>query len=180
MALPNSGPISLEDIRAEFGGTGAIDLFDYYRGGANVLDHIDNQSIPTSGPISLFDFRGTSALPEPLYQQPASVGPTNGDTASASRAFGQEVVVTFYSTDIFPGNYRVRISLTTGGPSPITVNTSPQTITVPAGSVVQAVLDYTGLIGEVTDQGPSIVFEIGGVSFGTLDTVYFGEGLGGP
>lgn len=62
MALPR-GPdqqISMNDLQAEFGGsTSNIDLFDYYRNGANVPDNPGNANVPTSGEISLQDFYGS-------------------------------------------------------------------------------------------------------------------------
>lgn len=52
MALPNSGPISLQDIEDEFGGTGSISISEYYGAASGV---------PASGTISISDFYGTSA-----------------------------------------------------------------------------------------------------------------------
>ena len=52
MALPASGPISLDDIQTEFGGTNPIGLSEYYSAAAGV---------PASGEISIADFYGTSA-----------------------------------------------------------------------------------------------------------------------
>lgn len=60
MALPSSGPISFEDIQAEFGGTNPISLSEYYRGGGRVPDTAANASIPMSGSISLSDFYDAS------------------------------------------------------------------------------------------------------------------------
>lgn len=59
MALPESGPISLGDIQAEFGGTNPVTLEEYYKGGAYVLDSDYAPNVPTSGPISLSDFYGS-------------------------------------------------------------------------------------------------------------------------
>lgn len=53
MALPSSGPISLEMIRLTYGGSLPARLTDYYRGGPHVPDTPSNASVPTSGPISL-------------------------------------------------------------------------------------------------------------------------------
>jgi hypothetical protein len=59
MALPSSGPLSLAQIQAEFGGTVPPDLLNYYRGGPNVPDIPQNLSIPTSGSIDILNFYGT-------------------------------------------------------------------------------------------------------------------------
>jgi hypothetical protein len=58
MTLPLSGPISLGDIQAEFGGTDPIGLKEYYKGGAYVLYTDYAPNVPTSGPISLRNFYG--------------------------------------------------------------------------------------------------------------------------
>ena len=58
MTLPTSGPISLRDIQAEFGGPTPIRLENYYRGGVYVLTTDYAPNVPTSGAISLEDFYG--------------------------------------------------------------------------------------------------------------------------
>jgi hypothetical protein len=58
MALPLTGPISLADIQAEFGGSVPVSLSDYYKGGAYVLNTDYAPNVPTSGTISLSDFYG--------------------------------------------------------------------------------------------------------------------------
>jgi hypothetical protein len=58
MALPLSGPISLSDIQAEFGGTNPINLSEYYKGGAYVLNTDYAPNVPRSGTISITDFYG--------------------------------------------------------------------------------------------------------------------------
>jgi hypothetical protein len=58
MPLPSSGPISLSDIQAEFGGTNPISLSEYYKGGAYVLTTDYAPNVPTSGTISLSNFYG--------------------------------------------------------------------------------------------------------------------------
>ena len=61
MVLQVSGPISLADIQAEFGGTTPTSIDEYYRGGAFVPDTAANAGIPTSGLIRLTDFYGGDA-----------------------------------------------------------------------------------------------------------------------
>jgi hypothetical protein len=58
MALPESGPLSLSDIQAEFGGTNPISLSEYYKGGAFVLNTDYAPNVPTSGTIKISDFYG--------------------------------------------------------------------------------------------------------------------------
>ena len=49
MVLPTTGPLSLQDIQDEFGGTSPISLSEYYAIGKN---------IPASGTVSIQDFYG--------------------------------------------------------------------------------------------------------------------------
>ena len=58
MALPSSGPLSLTDIQAEFGGTNPISISEYYKGGAFVLTTDFAPNVPTSGTINISDFYG--------------------------------------------------------------------------------------------------------------------------
>jgi hypothetical protein len=63
MTLPVSGPISLLDIQAEFGGpANPISLSNYYKNGpyVTVLSYAPN--VPTSGPIALSNFYGARKL----------------------------------------------------------------------------------------------------------------------
>lgn len=60
MTLQGSGTISINDIRAEFGGTNPASLNQYYRGGSFVPNTSVNSGVPTSGPIALEDFYGAS------------------------------------------------------------------------------------------------------------------------
>lgn len=64
MALPTSPPISLNQIKSEFGATGTRSLTEFYRGGAFVPNIPANSGVPTSGAISLLDFLGaTNQIP---------------------------------------------------------------------------------------------------------------------
>ncbi|WP_164260776.1 hypothetical protein [Stenotrophomonas maltophilia] len=56
MALPGSGPISWEMIRAEFGGGYPIYASQYYRGAGLVPDVPANYGVPTSGPLYASQF----------------------------------------------------------------------------------------------------------------------------
>ena len=58
MALPLSGPISLLDIQAEFGGPTPINLENYYKNGQYVTQYSYSPNVPEEGPISLSDFYG--------------------------------------------------------------------------------------------------------------------------
>jgi hypothetical protein len=64
MTLPTSGPLSLNDIKGEFGGPSAPSLGDYYAGGAYVPAGTTgtNGAVPSSGAISISNFYGTSAV----------------------------------------------------------------------------------------------------------------------
>jgi hypothetical protein len=64
MALPTSGPLSLNDIKGEFGGPTSPSLGDYYAGGTYVPAGTSgtNGPVPSSGPISISNFYGTSSI----------------------------------------------------------------------------------------------------------------------
>jgi len=55
-AIPSSGPISLSDFAAEFGGTVPHSLSEYYRDGGNVPSN--NTNVPTSGVFRFGNMRG--------------------------------------------------------------------------------------------------------------------------
>ena len=56
MALPDSGQISISQLRTNFGGSAPDGLGEYYRAGANVPDNALNVAVPSVGAISLSDF----------------------------------------------------------------------------------------------------------------------------
>lgn len=62
MPLPSSGPLSLNDIQTEFGGSNPISLSEYYAGGGLVPAGTTgtNGAVPSSGTISISNFYGTS------------------------------------------------------------------------------------------------------------------------
>lgn len=58
MSIPTTGPVSLEEISSEFGGTPPHSLSEYYRNNVNVTNTPANGSVPASGTISLRSFYG--------------------------------------------------------------------------------------------------------------------------
>lgn len=91
MTLPSSGPISLQQIQAEFGGNAPIAITEYYGVAPGV---------PTSGPISLADFYGKSATP--LYAF-TPVYPNSGNgTATAGNGMPIDYTPAEYGTVIWP------------------------------------------------------------------------------
>lgn len=83
MALPSSPPISLNDIKTEFGATGTRSLTEFYRGGAFVPNTSANSGVPTSGAISLLDFLGASASPVIQLSNGSASGATSNISGSA-------------------------------------------------------------------------------------------------
>lgn len=61
MACPSSYPITLADVRAEFGGAAGTPLGSYLRGGSYVPNIPANSGVPTSKPITLGNLLGASA-----------------------------------------------------------------------------------------------------------------------
>ena len=68
MPLPSSGPLSLNDIQTEFGGTNPIGMNEYYAGGGLVPAGTTGTfgAVPSSGALSVQNFYGTSQTP-PAY-----------------------------------------------------------------------------------------------------------------
>jgi len=96
MALPSSGTITWEMIRAEFGGGYPIYMSQYYRGGGRVPDVSQNSRIPTSGAIGAWHFYGATnsslvLTPKNVYTErfraepaPGSAGLSGSCTASGA------------------------------------------------------------------------------------------------
>ena len=61
MALQTSGPISIGNLKTEFGDTGSSSLSEFYRGGSLVPNTGTNAGVPTSGLIKLSNFYGAAA-----------------------------------------------------------------------------------------------------------------------
>jgi len=106
MTLPASGPISLSDIRSEFGGSGATSLGDYYKGSsggnsfirAKAANNLGNDlapNVPSSSAISFSQFFGA----ERAYEYPVT---TNTVNQNASTIFG---------SDYSGSDYKKRISV---------------------------------------------------------------------
>jgi hypothetical protein len=68
MTLPASGPLSLNDIQTEFGGTNPIGMNEYYAGGGLVPAGTTGTygAVPSSGALSVQNFYGTSQF-IPIY-----------------------------------------------------------------------------------------------------------------
>lgn len=75
MALPSSGPLSLNDIQVEFGGSNPIELNEYYGAAAG---------IPTSGAIGIDDFYGASSAPSVVETAQSTTG---SKTITLSQAY---------------------------------------------------------------------------------------------
>lgn len=80
MTLPATPPITMAQVRAEFGGTaGVTKLSAYVRGGAYVPNIAANSSVPTSVPIRLNQLCGATsyyavAAPASLYKDRNTAG----------------------------------------------------------------------------------------------------------
>lgn len=136
MALPTSGPLSLANIQAEFGGSNPISLSEYYAGGGLVPSGTSgtNGPVPSSGTISISNFYGTSNVTVQLSNQNiSSVGAgtrTAGYRLNLSGDVEQLVQATY--TDIGDwitpksaagANYEARATLVSGSIASGTLNT---------------------------------------------------------
>ena len=79
MALQSSGPISIGNLRSEFGGSGSTSLSEFYRGSTYTKKVSgNNTSVPTSGTISLDDFHGAEEMRYVTYDIQAGGGAGGG------------------------------------------------------------------------------------------------------
>lgn len=60
MALPASGPITLERVQIEFGGSNPISMSEYYRNGPYMTDN--NTGVPTNGLIAMSKLQGAERI----------------------------------------------------------------------------------------------------------------------
>ena len=104
MALPTSGPISLNDIQTEFGGANPISLSEYYAGGFIVPAGTSgtNGAVPSSGQISLSNFYGTALTASITNLYISSIG------------FGTQ-----YGYYFVTGGGKIQYSTQSGGINPI-------------------------------------------------------------
>ena len=113
MALQSSGPISLDDLQTEFGGTNPIGIDEYYRGGGLVPDTPTNSGVPTTGAIAFDDFYGASAVtadvtPDTISWTPNIVlGPGNDMSSTTITGINQTITIDFTAT-ILVGLIRTR------------------------------------------------------------------------
>lgn len=89
MALQTTGPISLDDIQTEFGGTNPISISEYYGEGG----------VPSSGTISIGDFYGASSTQTFEIREFISHKPTFGSAIFIDISFlttpeeGEKIIV---------------------------------------------------------------------------------------
>lgn len=93
MALPSSGPLSLNDIQTEFGGTNPIGINEYYAGGSYVPSGTSGTygAVPSSGAISIKNFYGTSKA-VPVY---VALNNYNGAGGSDTVAYANSIAGPF-------------------------------------------------------------------------------------
>lgn len=111
MALPVSGPISWEMIRAEFGGGYPIQISQYYRGGGLVPDVAANANVPASGAIGAQHFYGAAkATPFQASLSPRTLVAHWPNSTSGTLRGGFSIVCSGGT-----GNYSVVSRAATGG-----------------------------------------------------------------
>jgi hypothetical protein len=182
MPLPLSGPLTLAQIQAEFGGTNPIGLNEYYRGGIFVSSGIpQNANVPTSGTISLSNFYG--AQKAFTFTLTIASNTTNYNLSTSMTAAG------WNGTD--PVVATVTIN---SGVSVLSNNTATPAFTVPSlptGSAVSIINNGTiaglrGLGGRWGSSGANSAGKPGGVALQiaspvtlTNNNIISGGGAGG-
>ncbi len=137
MPLPSSGPLSLNDIQTEFGGTNPISLSEYYAGGSFVPAGTTGTygAVPSSGAISIRNFYGTSNVVISISNETISAlsfAPDNATAAYRLNSNGQvESLVNGSPTTLeqwctptsAAGNYEARVTVNSGALSSGTTGT---------------------------------------------------------
>lgn len=155
MPLPSSGPLSLNDIQTEFGGTNPISINEYYAGGSFVPAGTSgtNGPVPSSGTISISNFYGTSNVVISISNQNIIDGTGGARTATAgyrltSGGQAQSLInTTFTNLEQWctptsqAGNYEARVTVNIGALSSGTTGTwvalsttQTWTLVVPVGN----------------------------------------------
>jgi hypothetical protein len=116
MALPATPPISMAQVRAEFGGTTSTPLSAYVRGGAYVPNTPANSGVPTSTPIRLAQLCGATALgpltatASPLSLYGTRATPGTATTPSCTCAVANSVGSLSYSWVRVSGDTGINVS----------------------------------------------------------------------
>jgi hypothetical protein len=166
MALQNSGPISLSDIKNEFGGSDPIKLRDYYRNKGKVPSN--NTNVPTSGTIKLSNFYG--AVNEIIKYITATS--TNVNASS------------YFTSDEWTSSAPKRLIVNSGVIIGAT-NTSNYALNIPSGFGGSFILDNYGSIqgaGGAANSGTggnAIFAGAAAISINNQGTIYSGGGGGG-
>jgi len=165
MALQNSGPISLSDIKNEFGGSDPIKLRDYYRNKGKVPSN--NTNVPTSGTIKLSNFYG--AVNEIIKYITATS--TNVNASS------------YFTSDEWTSSAPKRLIVNSGVIIGAT-NTSNYALNIPSGFGGSFILDNYGSIqgaGGAANSGTggNAIFAGAAISINNQGTIYSGGGGGG-
>jgi hypothetical protein len=129
MAIPSSGPLSLNDIKGEFGGPASPSLGDYYAGGSYVPAGTTGTygAVPSSGTISIRNFYGTSNVvisitDQSIFDLDASDAyayyflTSGGQVASSTQAGGTSptTLEQWCTPTSQASNYEARVTVTTG------------------------------------------------------------------
>jgi len=161
-AIPSSGPISLSDFAAEFGGTVPHSLSEYYRDGGNVPSN--NTNVPTSGVFRFGNMRGAiNAIIQTL---------SNTTNVDLSTLFGSDWSSTVPKEIIIPSG------VTIGGTG------SSNALLVPSGmggtlAITNAgsIIGYGGAVGSAGGNAISIAST--GVTVDNTGLIAGGGGGGG-
>lgn len=149
MAVRSSKPVTLAQVRAEFGAPVGTPLHAFVRGGSWVSDNSVNNGVPTSPPISLGDLLGASAY------TPMTVSAPN---VYATNPTGNANYMTFPTTiEVTGGNAGKTYSFTHVSGQSFTINSpsSSQTKFTQTGTPPAAT--YTGTYKFTVNDGTASV-----------------------
>lgn len=151
MTLPTSGPLSLNDIKGEFGGPTSPSLGDYYAGGSYVPSGTSGTygAVPSSGTISIQNFYGTTNaivnfVNESVYANNNAGAATAGYQVNADGFDYQGINGTYTSLTqwVTPssqgGNYEIYATVSSGSITTGTTGSWVATSGSPIWTVVKA------------------------------------------
>lgn len=150
MTLPSTGPLSLSQIKGEFGGNTPPKLGDYYAGGSFVAPGTSgvNGAVPSSGALAFSKFLGTTAFSPVTHSYTSSSGTETVPTGAG------KVVITVWGHAGAGGAGDGGSNCGGGGGGEGA--TSQKTLTVSGGETFSYNVNNPGTTSTVTGPGTSM------------------------
>lgn len=140
MTLPLSGPLSLGNIQAEFGGSNPISFNEYYKNGPYVRPYSIAPNVPTIGPISISNFYGAEVSTPPAVTW--STSPIQ--YMMPNQVYGlQLIAINAVTYSITSGSLPTGLTMSSSGLISGTPTGSTTTVTITATSIYNVAVPQT-------------------------------------